>query len=106
MSVKNKYPELVEKRNAIESDIDYDNNPVIKEMIALLTEDINETIDFIINDCTQNQFICMSEIFDELAEKTKSSELINALRTTALKYPDATLKYNINYFIDSAEEYI
>ena len=48
----------------------------------------------------------MSEIFDEIAERTKSREFIEALRRTAQKYPKAAKDYNIDYFIDSAEEYI
>ena len=48
----------------------------------------------------------MSEIFVEIAERTKSKEFINALRRAVLKFPEASMEYNIQYFIDSAKEYI
>lgn len=106
MSIKNDYQKLIDTRKSIEGDIDYDNNPTIKEMVDLLSDDVSQTIDYINNECTEEQFIQMSEIFDELIEKTKSYELLTSLRLAAQKYPSATQKYNIDYFIDSAEEYL
>jgi len=106
MHIGEKYKALINERDKIEGDIDYDNNPIIKEMVDLLTNDVEETISFLDKECSEEQFIWMSEIFDEIAEQTKSKEFINALRRAALKYPEASTEYNIQYFIDSAEEYI
>ncbi len=106
MLIGEKYAALIAEREKIEGDIDYDSNPIIKEMIDLLAEDINATVSFLNNECSESQFIWMSEIFDEIAEKTKSKDFIKALRQVAKKYPEAVEKYNLEYFIDSAEEYI
>ena len=106
MHIGEKYKALIDERDKIEGDIDYDNNPTIKEMIDLLTNDIEETISFLDSECTEEQFIWMSEIFDEIAERTKSKEFISALRRAALRYPEASTEYSIQYFIDSAEEYL
>ena len=106
MSINEEYQKLIEKRESIEGDIDYDNNPVIQEMIKLLTDDINATVSFLDAECTESQFVWMSEIFDEIAEYTRSKAFIHALRRTAQKYPNATEQYNIDYFIDSAEDYV
>lgn len=106
MSISNDFNILIQKRKAIEGDVDYDNNPVIKDMINLLTKNVTQVVDFIINDCSEEQFIWMSEILDEIIEKTKSPEIIDALRIAAKKYPKAAQKYNIEYFIDSAAEYL
>lgn len=106
MSISNEFSTLIQKRKAIEGDVDYDNNPIIRDMISLLTQNANQTVYFIKNECTEEQFIWLSEILDEIIEKTQSKEIIDALRSTALKYPQATQKYNIDYFINSAAEYI
>lgn len=106
MAVSNEFDTLIQKRRVMQGDIDYDNNPVIKDMISLMTRDVSQTVDFIENDCTEEQFIWLSEILDEIVEKTKSPEIIAALRHAAKKYPKATAEYNINYFIDSAAEYL
>ena len=106
MSISNEFNDLIQKRKSIKSDVDYSHNPIIKNMVNLMTKNTRETIDFIVNDCTEEQFIWLSEIFDEIIEKTKNDEILDALRQTAQKYPKATQKYNINYFIDSAAEYL
>ena len=89
MSIFKKYEELISQRKKMEGDIDYERDPVILETIELMTKDVEETIAFLDKDCTEEQFIWLSEVFDEIAQRT----------------PEATEKYNINYFINSAAEY-
>ena len=106
MTLFNQYQKIVEERKNMKGDIDYDNNPVIKKSIELFSEDINATIEFLENQCTGEQFIWLSEIFEEIAEKTQSKEFINCLYETAQKFPDETKKYNIISFIDDAADTI
>ncbi len=106
MGISEDYGILLGQRKRLEGDIDYDTNPVILETIGLMTKDIRETISFLENDCTEEQFIWLSEVFDEIAEKTKSKDFIDALMRVSKKYPQATEKYNISCFIRSAAEYI
>jgi hypothetical protein len=106
MSIGEEFSTLILRRKSIEGDIDYENDQIIQDVIQLMTRDITATINFLDNDCTEEQFVWFSEIFDEVAEKSKSSEFIAALRRTAERYPEAVEKYNIRYFIDSAAEYV
>ena len=106
MSLYDEYDKLVQQRKRFEGDIEYDSNPLILETVKLMTADIQDTVDFLDHDCTEEQFIWLSEVFDEIAEKTKSPEFIEALHRAALRFPEATEKYNIQYFIDCASEYI
>ena len=106
MSISEEFNALILRRKSIEGDIDYENDRIIQDAILLMTKDITATIDFLDNDCTEEQFVWFSEIFDEVAEKSKSSEFISALRRAAKHYPEAVEKYNIRYFIDSAAEYV
>ena len=68
-----------------------------------MTEDINESIAFLDNDCTADQFSWLSEVFDEIAETSQSQAFIEALKRTAAKYPDETEQYNLMSFIETAE---
>ena len=46
MSIYKEFEKLVEKRKKINGDIDYEANPIIKEMVSLMTADISSTISF------------------------------------------------------------
>lgn len=82
---------------------DYGIEQCHQKLIALITEDINMSIEFLDNDCTADQFSWLSEVFDEIAEATQSKEFIEALKRLAEKYPEETKTYNIMSFIESAE---
>ena len=105
MSIFKDYNDLVAQRIKIEGDIDYEKDPVILGTIELMTKNIEETIAFLDNDCTEEQFIWLSEVFDEIAQRTGSKSFIDALVRVSKKYPKATEKYNIDYFINSAAGY-
>lgn len=51
-----------------------------KAAIERLTKDVAATITFLQNDCTDEEFYWLSEIFEDVAEKTQSKELIKVLR--------------------------
>jgi hypothetical protein len=106
MSIAEKYGQLVERRKQIDGDVDYENEPVILESIALLTDNMQETIDFLDHHCTGEQFVWMSEIFDEIVNKSQSREFILSLRRTTERYPLETRRYEIRYCIDYAEGFL
>ena len=54
--------------------------------------------------CLTREEKWLSEVFDEIIAKTKSSELIKSLRMVAQKYPEAVRKYHRDFFIDSAAD--
>ena len=106
MSISEELNSLILQRKSIEGDVDYENDQVIQDEIQLMIKDINATVSFLENDCTEEQFIWLSEVFDEIAERSKSGEFIAAIRHAAKRFPQAVATYNINYFIDSAADYI
>lgn len=104
--IKEEFAKIV----AVLEETDMNNYAVIEPLweneIALFTRDIKETIDFVKNDCTASQFSWMSEVWDEIAEKTKSKEFINCIKETAKKFPEECAKFNIAGSIESAEGYL
>ncbi len=104
--IDRKIKSLIEERAQIHVE-DYINiEKCCENEIELLTSNIEESIDFIINRCTGEEFVWLSEIFDEIVEKSQSEKLISALYEVAKKYPKESLEYNLISFIDSAKETI
>ncbi|MBQ1627692.1 MAG: hypothetical protein II098_00850 [Treponema sp.] len=77
-----------------------------EEFSSIMSNHLPETVDFIKNDCTEGDFSWLSEIFDEIVEKTKSKEFVNCIKETAKKFPEECEKYYIIGAIDDAEGYL
>lgn len=56
------------------------------EEIEILSRNINDTIDFLENECTAEEFSWLDEVFDDVAEKTKSRRFVDCLYRVADKY--------------------
>ncbi|MBR7069513.1 MAG: hypothetical protein IKI30_03580 [Oxalobacter sp.] len=85
---------------------DYGINKCCERLINLVSDNLEESIDYIKNDCTADEFSYLSEVMEEIAEKTQSQEFIDVLYETAKKYPEECKDYNILSFIKDAEELI
>lgn len=51
---------------------DYGINQCHEEAITILTQNIDETMAYFLNDCTDEEFYWLSEIFEEIIEKHKA----------------------------------
>lgn len=74
--------------------------------VEILTEDMPGLLDFMKYECTQDEFSWISEIFEEIVEKTRSAEFVAVLWKLTEKFPEETEKYNIRFSIQCAEEYL
>ncbi len=74
--------------------------------VDLFTDNLSFTFRFLQNECTPAEFSWMSEVFDEIIEKTRSHELISLWYQTAKRFPEETQEYNILYFIECADAYL
>ena len=95
--------EAFQRRATVNDEWDYGVQQCWSEEIALLTDNVDDTISFLEHYCTGDEFAWMSEIFDEISEKLQSREFIVALKGAAARFPEETEKYNIVPFIESAE---
>ena len=71
--------------------------------VAILSEDVTSTIDFLNNECTEDEYAWISEIIDDLIEITQSKELLECYRQLMNKFPNACATYNISYTVECAE---
>lgn len=98
----NCFKEIINKRMNIDDENYMEVEKCRKEMEKIFSDDINQTIAFL-SECTADEFSWLSEVFDQITEKTHSKDFIKALYKTAKKYPEETEKYNIYDFINSAQ---
>ena len=77
-----------------------------KQEAAILSENIDDTIYFFRNDCSDEEFYWLSEVFDDIAEKTLSEELLNLWKERLSHLTNAELKNNILTDIEYAEKII
>ncbi len=75
-----------------------------KEETEILSRNISDTIDFLENECTADEFSWLSEIFDDVAERTQSREFVDCLYRIADKYSEESAKYHIVENLKYAED--
>ena len=109
MSVKDEYAEIVkqlveEEKKCLPELPDYwETSPAINAVIALFTRDLRETVQVLDNDCTAEQLIWLSEVFEEISAKLQSWEFIDALSRCFGKFQKECEGYNVKNCISFAE---
>ena len=77
-------------------------DPWWEKEITVLTRDLDTTICFIRQVCTDDELFWISEIFDDLIQKTKSDELLKCLRERAETIQDIQKKEEVKKEIEEA----
>ena len=106
MSIKDEYVVILRQRlkeDGIDDTPDYyEMSPTINAEIELLARNLQETVDFLDNDCTGEQLVWLSEVFEEISAKLQSWDFIDALNRCADKYPEECKVYSIKECIEYA----
>ncbi len=95
--------DVLSRRMAIEPEDASSAEECIQEEISILCEDIDQTIDYFEKRCSAEEFVWLSEVFEEVQSTLKSEKLRQCLLSTADRFPDETKEYNIRYFIDDTD---
>lgn len=107
MSIRDEYTVILRQRlkeNGIDDTPDYyETSPTIKAEIELLSRDLHETVQFLDSDCTAEQLVWISEVFEEISARLQSWEFIDALKRAADRFPEECKTYNIRECISFAE---
>ena len=74
-----------------------------KKEIEILTEDIPSTIDFLVTDCSSEEYSWISEVLEDIIEKEPSEELVRCYKELKNKFPNEYAEYNIATSIEGAE---
>ena len=92
---KKKIEEIIKCRLNLELEDDDKLEKCWAEEINILSNNITETKDFYKNDCSDEILFWTSEVFEELIEKTQSTELLDILKDRALNVSDELYKNDI-----------
>ena len=103
-----RFREIIKERIRISEECndewDYGIEKCWKEEIDILSEDIPSSIVFLKNECTAEEYSWISEVIDDLAERTNSHELVRCYKELMTKYSEECKKYNIKGSIEYAEK--
>ena len=97
---------MLKELNETEIEYDYGIEMCWKEEVKILSEDIPSTIEYLKNECTADEFVWISEIIDDLAEKTKSRELVECYKSLMAKFPEEAKRYHVDFCIECAKDFL
>ena len=94
------------KRIAIETqdEWDYGIEQCWKKETEILSRDIAQTINFIENECDDETFCWIGEVFEDVAEITQSKEFVAAIKKRAEKVVDAEDRRSVQVDVRYAED--
>lgn len=72
------------------------------ELTNALTEDIEVTRKFLLEDCTADEALWVSEVYDDIVFKTQSRDYIDLLRESIRRFPGLIKEYNLEKDLDIA----
>ena len=72
-----KLREVIAQYISLDANDDFATEKCWKEMTAMLSEDIADTINFFESECTLEEFYWLSSIFEDIIAKTQSTDLIS-----------------------------
>ena len=106
MDIK-RFREVIKERIRIsiecQDEWDYGIEKCWKEETDILSEDIPSAIEFLRNECTADEYSWISEIIDDIAEKTNCREFVECYKGLMDKFVEESRKYNIAGSIECAE---
>lgn len=76
-----KLREVIAQYISLDANDDFATEKCWKEMTAMLSEDIADTINFFESECTLEEFYWLSSIFEDIIAKTQSTDLISIWRS-------------------------
>ena len=82
--------EVITRCAALDPNDDFGMEKCWEEMTVILSDDISATIHFFESVCTDEELYWLGSVFEDVAEKTQSKELIQVLRNRLAKVTPET----------------
>ena len=81
---------VIARNMALDPNDDFGTEKCWEEMTAILSEDIIATLHYFENECSDEVLYWLGAVFEDVAEKTQSKELIQVLRNRLAKVTPET----------------
>jgi hypothetical protein len=72
------------------------------ELSDALAEDIGVTREFLLEDCGPEDYLLVTEVYDDVVLKTQSREYVDLLRESIRRFPDLAGEYDLDGNLDLA----
>ena len=83
---------VIERNMALDPNDDFGTEKCWEEMTIILSDNISATIHFFESECTDEELYWLGSIFEDVAEKTQSQELIQVLHNRLAKVTPETYR--------------
>lgn len=94
--------EIIQKRAATNDEWQAGVEQCWAELTDALTENIEVTRKFLLEDCTADEASWISEVYDDIVRKTQSWEYIELLRKSIARFPEESAKHRMKDSLDIA----
>ena len=88
----NSFRKVIKQREETDDEWDYGIEQCWKKEIEILSEDIPSTIDFLKNECTDEEYSWISEVIDDVVDQNPSKELVECYKSLKDKFPEEYAK--------------
>ncbi len=86
---------LISLRKKISLENDWQTEQWWKNISDFMAEQIIETINFIENNCSADDFILLSEIFEDITQKSNNKDFVRCIEKISKKYATECEEYNV-----------
>lgn len=97
---------IIQKRRSLELGDDFELEKQWEIEVQILTEDINKTINYILKEISDENLYWISEVFEEIIEKTQSKKLLKSFEIRNEKVKDDNYKKEIFKEIEFTKLYL
>ena len=101
--LKDEIENAIEQRVKLHSEDYFGTQKIWDKEIEILSRDMNQTIKFIENDCDDETFCWIGEVFEYVAARTQSREFVDAIKRRAEKVVDDQERQSVEVDIRYAE---
>ncbi len=102
MTSTKKIRKIIQKRAATNDEWQAGVEQCWDELTDALTENIEVTRKFLLEDCTADEASWVSEVYDDIVRKTQSREYIELLRKSIARFPEEAAKHHMKDSLDLA----
>ena len=104
--VNEEIEKIIQKRRSLELGDDFELEKQWEIEVLILTEDVNKIINYILKEISDENLYWISEVFEEIIEKTQSKKLLKSLEIRNEKVKDDNYKKEIFKEIEFAKLYL
>lgn len=94
--------DIIAKREATSDEWQYGVEQCWEELSSALADDYRAARKFLLEDCTADEASWISEVYEEIIQKTQSGRYIDLLRRSIGRFPEEDRLHHMSRHLDTA----